>query len=52
MKRKSKKNDNYKIVVETTTILIFITILGFYLFNMYINIDIQRYKQKFYLSSK
>ncbi len=41
MKRKSRVNDNLKTVVTTTTILIFITILGFYLFNLYINIDIQ-----------
>lgn len=41
MKRKNRINDNLKTVVTTTTILIFITILGFYLFNLYINIDIQ-----------
>ncbi|MCI8352820.1 MAG: hypothetical protein HFJ58_04395 [Clostridia bacterium] len=41
MKRKSKINDNLKTVVRTTTIMIFITVLGFYLFNLYINIDIQ-----------
>lgn len=41
MKRKNRVNDNLKTVVTTTTALIFITILGFYLFNLYINIDIQ-----------
>lgn len=41
MKRKNKSNDNLKMVLETVTILIFITILGFYLFNLYINIDIR-----------
>lgn len=41
MKRKSKINDNLKTVVRTTTTLMFITILGFYLFNLYINIDIR-----------
>ena len=41
MKRKNRNNDNLKMVIETTTILIFVTILGFYLFNLYINIDIQ-----------
>lgn len=50
-KSKSKNNDNYKTVVETTTILIFITILGFYLFNIYINIDIREQWAKLYLSS-
>lgn len=40
MKRR-RVNDNLKTVVTTTTVLIFITILGFYLFNWYINIDIQ-----------
>lgn len=42
MKRKNKSNDNLKMVLETTTILIFVTILGFYLFNLYINIDIRK----------
>lgn len=40
MKRR-RVNDNLKTVVTTITVLIFITILGFYLFNWYINIDIQ-----------
>lgn len=42
MRRKNRVNDNIKIVIETTTILIFVTIFGFYLFNLYINIDIQK----------
>ena len=42
MKRKNKNNDNLKMVLETTTILIFVTVLGFYLFNLYINIDIRQ----------
>lgn len=42
MKIKNKSNDNLKMVLETTTILIFVTILGFYLFNLYINIDIRK----------
>lgn len=41
MKRKGRINDNLKTVVTTTTILLFITVAGFYLFNLYINIDIQ-----------
>lgn len=41
MKRKNRVNDNLKTVVVTTTTLMFITLLGFYLFNLYINIDIQ-----------
>lgn len=40
MKKKKRVNDNLKTVVITTTILLFITIMGFYLFNLYINIDI------------
>lgn len=40
MKKKKRVNDNLKTVVTTTTILLFITIMGFYLFNLYINIDI------------
>jgi hypothetical protein len=39
-KRKSKVKDNTRIVIVTMTVLFFITITGFYLFNWYINIDI------------
>lgn len=45
MKRKGRVNDNLKTVVTTTTALMFITIVGFYLFNLYINIDIQNSTQ-------
>lgn len=45
MRKKTRINDNLKIVVTTTTILMFITIIGFYLFNLYINIDIQKNEQ-------
>lgn len=45
MRTKGKINDNLKTVVTTTTILMFITIAGFYLFNLYINIDIQTNEQ-------
>ncbi len=38
--RKSKIKDNTRIVVITMSILFFLTISGFYLFNWYINIDI------------
>lgn len=40
MKKVRKTNNNLKTVVITTTTLLFITIAGFYLFNVYINIDI------------
>lgn len=40
MKRIKKTKDNLKTVLVTTTVLIFITITGFYLLNLYINIDI------------
>lgn len=40
MKKKKRVNDNLKTVVRTMTVLFFITIMGFYLFNLYINIDI------------
>lgn len=39
-KRKSQIKDNTRIVVVTMSILFFLTIAGFYLFNWYINIDI------------
>lgn len=42
-KRKQRRNnvqDNLRIVVVTMSVLFFITITGFYLFNWYINIDI------------
>lgn len=42
-KRKQKKSnmqDNLRTVVVTMSVLFFITITGFYLFNWYINIDI------------
>ncbi len=42
MKRRKRVNDSLKTVVITTTILLFITITGFYLFNLYINIDIRK----------
>lgn len=38
--RKSQIKDNTRIVVVTMSILFFLTITGFYLFNWYINIDI------------
>lgn len=40
MKKKKRVNDNLKTVVRTMSVLLFITIMGFYLFNLYINIDI------------
>ena len=40
MKKKKRVNDNLKTVVVTMSILFFITLMGFYLFNLYINIDI------------
>lgn len=40
MKKKKRVNDNLKTVVVTMSILFFITLTGFYLFNLYINIDI------------
>lgn len=51
MKRKSKVNDNLKTVVRTTTVLMFITVLGFYLFNLYINIDIREQWAKYNIPS-
>lgn len=42
-KRKQKKSnmqDNLRTVVVTMSVLFFITLTGFYLFNWYINIDI------------
>lgn len=41
MIRKARVKNNSKTMVITLTALIFITILGFYLFNVYINIDIK-----------
>lgn len=41
MIRKARVKNNSKTIVITLTALIFITILGFYLFNVYINIDIK-----------
>lgn len=43
--RKSKIKDNTRIVVVTMSILFFLTITGFYLFNWYINIDISKPNQ-------
>lgn len=40
--RKSKIRDNTRTVVVTMSILFFLTISGFYLFNWYINIDIAK----------
>jgi hypothetical protein len=39
-KRKSKVKENTRIVVVTMTILFFLTITGFYIFNWYIKLDI------------
>lgn len=44
--RKNQIKDNTRIVVVTMSILFFLTILGFYLFNWYINIDIATPKQQ------
>ncbi len=54
MKKTSRVNDNLKTVVVTMTILFFITIMGFYLFNIYINIDISKEnnKQESYVATK
>ena len=52
MKRRNKANDNLKTVVRTTTALLFITILGFYLFNLYINIDINKKGESSYTATK
>lgn len=38
--RKSSVQNNLRTVVVTMSVLFFITISGFYLFNWYINIDI------------
>ena len=38
--RKSNIQNNLKTVVVTMSVLFFITMTGFYLFNWYINIDI------------
>ena len=46
--KKQKINDNLKTVVTTMSVLLFITITGFYLFNLYINIDIGKQKQDNY----
>ncbi len=42
VRRNSKVKDNTRIVVITMSILFFITVAGFYLFNLYINIDISK----------
>ena len=54
MKNTGRVNDNLKIVVITMTILFFITIMGFYLFNLYINIDISQNDKKYtnYVATK
>ncbi len=41
-KRKSNIRDNTRTVVITMSILFFLTVAGFYLFNWYINIDIKK----------
>lgn len=51
-KRKSQIKDNTRIVVITMSILFFITIAGFYLFNWYINIDIATPKQQEYTAER
>lgn len=45
-KQRNKIKDNTKTVVVTMSILFFLTISGFYLFNWYINIDIATPKQQ------
>ena len=40
--KQSKIRDNTKTVIITITVLIFLIITGFYLFNWYINIDIAK----------
>lgn len=40
--RKSRIRDNTRTFVVTMSILFFLTISGFYLFNWYINIDITK----------
>lgn len=55
MKKKQKilkQRDNLKIVVTTMSILFFITITGFYLFNLYINIDISKEQNANYIATK
>lgn len=55
MKKKQKilkQRDNLKIVVTTMSILFFITITGFYLFNLYINIDISKEQSVNYIATK
>ncbi len=44
--KKRGVNDNLKTVVITMSVLFFITIMGFYLFNVYINIDISKEDEK------
>ena len=54
-KRKQRKNnvqDNLRTVVVTMSVLFFITITGFYLFNWYINIDISTPKANAYEAQK
>lgn len=38
--RRNRTHDNLKTILTTTTTVLVITIIGFYLFNVYINIDI------------
>lgn len=50
--RKQKMNDNLKTVITTMSVLFFITVMGFYLFNLYINIDIEKQAQSSYTTQK
>ena len=53
IQKKSKIKDNTRIVVITMSILFFLTITGFYLFNWYININIAIPKtQENYIATK
>ena len=51
-KKKSNIKNNISIVVVTMSFLFFITMTGFYLFNWYININIQTSKPKQYDAQK
>ena len=46
--RRNNMQDNLRTVVVTMSVLFFITITGFYLFNWYINIDISTPKTNAY----
>lgn len=48
----SKQRDHLKTIVITISVLFFITITGFYLFNLYINIDISKEQSSNYIATR